>query len=211
MMTNARSVPLRGHGLLFMDTVLRPVVRWGCGGRGDEYLKEGDVAVFPSWNDESLGVDSPCSRIVVTETEPVFRAIGFLVPQTATMETGLVVQVPLFIEVGETLKTTLVRRSTLTRVRGSPVVPARISRASLGLCMSRGPSIPPPNSRRVFRFDPDAYAMELVRGWRVMPTNSTTCCANTRHWRRAYAALDRAVLRLRLLRADTSVTSRPPW
>ena len=53
-----------------------------------------------------LGVDLPASvDLVVAETEPGIqgdRVSGARKP--ATMETGLVVQVPLFIEVGETLK-----------------------------------------------------------------------------------------------------------
>ena len=53
-----------------------------------------------------LGVDLPASvDLVVSETEPGIqgdRVSGARKP--ATMETGLVVQVPLFIEVGETLK-----------------------------------------------------------------------------------------------------------
>src|SRR6478736_4035146 len=55
---------------------------------------------------EALGVDLPASvDLVVSETEPGIqgdRVSGARKP--ATMETGLVVQVPLFIEVGETLK-----------------------------------------------------------------------------------------------------------
>ena len=70
------------------------------------YLKEGDVAVLPSWNDEVLGCDLPAAvELLVTETEPGIqgdRVSGARKP--ATMETGLVVQVPLFIETGEKLK-----------------------------------------------------------------------------------------------------------
>jgi elongation factor P len=58
------------------------------------------------WEGEVLGVDLPAAvELLVTETEPGIqgdRVSGARKP--ATMETGLVVQVPLFIEVGETLK-----------------------------------------------------------------------------------------------------------
>jgi elongation factor P len=58
------------------------------------------------WEGEVLGVDLPASvDLLVAETEPGIqgdRVSGARKP--ATMETGLVVQVPLFIEVGETLK-----------------------------------------------------------------------------------------------------------
>jgi elongation factor P len=75
-------------------------------GEAVKYLKEGDSAVLPMWEGEVLGVDLPASvDLVVAETEPGIqgdRVSGARKP--ATMETGLVVQVPLFIEVGETLK-----------------------------------------------------------------------------------------------------------
>ncbi len=75
-------------------------------GSATKYLKEGDSAVLPMWQGEVLGVDLPAAvELRVTETEPGIqgdRVSGARKP--ATMETGLVVQVPLFIEVGETLK-----------------------------------------------------------------------------------------------------------
>ena len=75
-------------------------------GEAVKYLKEGDSAVLPMWEGEVLGVDLPAAvELVVAETEPGIqgdRVSGARKP--ATMETGLVVQVPLFIEVGETLK-----------------------------------------------------------------------------------------------------------
>jgi elongation factor P len=75
-------------------------------GESVKYLKEGDTAVLPMWEGEVLGVDLPAAvELLVTETEPGIqgdRVSGARKP--ATMETGLVVQVPLFIEVGETLK-----------------------------------------------------------------------------------------------------------
>ena len=75
-------------------------------GNAVKYLKEGDVAVVPMWQGEVLGVDLPAAvELVVTETEPGLqgdRVSG--ARKAATMETGLVVQVPLFIEVGESLK-----------------------------------------------------------------------------------------------------------
>ena len=71
-----------------------------------KYLKEGDVAVVPMWQGEVLGVDLPAAvELLVTETEPGIqgdRVSG--ARKAATMETGLIVSVPLFIEVGETLK-----------------------------------------------------------------------------------------------------------
>ena len=55
---------------------------------------------------EPIGVDLPTAvELEVTETEPGFKgdtATGGTKP--ATLETGLVVQVPLFIEQGDILK-----------------------------------------------------------------------------------------------------------
>jgi elongation factor P len=70
------------------------------------YLKEGDTAVLPMYNDDIIGVDLPASvELEVKDTEPGIqgdRVSGARKP--ATLETGLVVQVPLFVNVGERLK-----------------------------------------------------------------------------------------------------------
>ena len=75
-------------------------------GEAVKYLKEGDVAVLPMHDGEVLGVDLPAAvELTVTDTEPGIqgdRVSGARKP--ATLETGLVVQVPLFVEVGDTLK-----------------------------------------------------------------------------------------------------------
>ena len=97
-----------GDAYVFMDNESYDQIQVPIQVLGDaiHYLKEGDVAVLPSWNDEVLGVDLPASaELVVTETEPGIqgdRVSGARKP--ATMETGLIVQVPLFIEIGEKLK-----------------------------------------------------------------------------------------------------------
>ncbi len=97
-----------GDELVFMDNETYDQIQVPTQVVGDamNYLKEGDVAVLPSWNDEVLGVDLPASaELIVTETEPGLqgdRVSG--ARKAATMETGLIVQVPLFIETGEKLK-----------------------------------------------------------------------------------------------------------
>lgn len=97
-----------GDALVFMDNETYDQIQVPTQVVGDamHYLKEGDVAVLPSWNDEVLGVDLPASaELIVTETEPGLqgdRVSG--ARKAATMETGLIVQVPLFIETGEKLK-----------------------------------------------------------------------------------------------------------
>jgi elongation factor P len=70
------------------------------------YLKEGDSVVLPMYNEEIVGVDLPAAVVLeVAETEPGIqgdRVSGARKP--ATLETGLVVQVPLFVETGEKIK-----------------------------------------------------------------------------------------------------------
>ena len=75
-------------------------------GNAVNYLKEGDTAVLPTYEDEVIGVDLPASvELVVTETEPGMqgdRVSG--ARKLATLETGLVLQVPLFVNVGDRVK-----------------------------------------------------------------------------------------------------------
>jgi elongation factor P len=75
-------------------------------GGATSYLKEGDAAVLPMYQGEIVGVDLPAAvELVVTETEPGIqgdRVSGARKP--ATLETGLVVQVPLFVEPGGKVK-----------------------------------------------------------------------------------------------------------
>ena len=81
------------------------------------YLKEGDTVVLPTYQDQVVGVDLPAAvELVVTETEPGIqgdRVSGARKP--ATLETGLVVQVPLFVEVGDRLKVDTRSGEYLTR------------------------------------------------------------------------------------------------
>ena len=70
------------------------------------FLKEGDTAVLPMYKDEIVGVELPAAvELVVTETEPGMqgdRVSG--ARKAATLETGLIVQVPLFVNVGDRVK-----------------------------------------------------------------------------------------------------------
>ena len=75
-------------------------------GTAPDYLVEGNAAVLQMYGAEIVGTDLPASVILtVTQTEPGIqgdRVSG--ARKAATMETGVVVQVPLFIETGERLK-----------------------------------------------------------------------------------------------------------
>ncbi len=75
-------------------------------GETTHYLVEGANAVLLMYGDEIVGVDIPASvELAITLTEPGLqgdRVSG--AKKAATLETGLVVQVPLFIEQGERVK-----------------------------------------------------------------------------------------------------------
>lgn len=75
-------------------------------GEAVNYLKDGMVLQVQFYEDEPVAVDLPITvELQITQTDPGFRgdtATGGTKP--ATLETGLVVQVPLFVNQGETIK-----------------------------------------------------------------------------------------------------------
>ena len=75
-------------------------------GSAVDYLKEGDTAVLHMYNGDVVAAELPAAvELTVTVTEPGVqgdRVSGARKP--ATVETGLVVQVPLFVEPGEKIK-----------------------------------------------------------------------------------------------------------
>ncbi|CAN5642505.1 elongation factor P [soil metagenome] len=75
-------------------------------GSAVDYLRETDNAVLAMYGDEIVGVDLPANvELVVTETEPGVqgdRVSGARKP--ATLETGKVLQVPLFVNIGDKLR-----------------------------------------------------------------------------------------------------------
>ena len=82
-----------------------------------DYLKEGGEAVVQLYDGEVVGIDLPASvELVVTDTEPGVqgdRVSG--ARKSATLETGLVVQVPLFVNPGESIKVDTRTGEYLTR------------------------------------------------------------------------------------------------
>lgn len=82
------------------------------------YLKEGITLELLSYNDQPIGVELPITvDLKVVETEPGFRgdtATGGTKP--AKVETGLTVQVPLFVNQGETIRVDTRTGSYLERV-----------------------------------------------------------------------------------------------
>jgi len=97
-----------GENYVFMDnaTYDQMPVAPGTLGEATNYLVDNSVAVLQMYGDEIVGVDLPASvELTITLTEPGVqgdRVSGAKKP--ATLETGLVVQVPLFIEPGERVK-----------------------------------------------------------------------------------------------------------
>ena len=75
-------------------------------GAAAQYLVEQATALILLFGEEVIGVELPAAvELVITETEPGVqgdRVSG--ARKSATLETGLVVQVPLFIESGERVK-----------------------------------------------------------------------------------------------------------
>jgi elongation factor P len=75
-------------------------------GDASKYLKENDRCELVLYGDEVIGIELPATvELTVTQTEPGFKgdtATGGTKP--ATLETGLVVQVPLFVEEGTKIR-----------------------------------------------------------------------------------------------------------
>jgi elongation factor P len=71
-----------------------------------KYLKENDIADLLTYNSEPIDIELPVSvTLEVSETDPGLKgdtASGGSKP--ATMETGVVVNVPLFINIGDRLR-----------------------------------------------------------------------------------------------------------
>jgi len=108
-----------GGEYVFMDTSSydQLQVETGLLGDANNYLKEGDDAVIQFFGDEIVGVELPAAvELTVTETEPGLqgdRVSGARKP--ATLETGLVIQVPLFVNPGEKIKVDTRTGEYLTR------------------------------------------------------------------------------------------------
>lgn len=75
-------------------------------GEAAKWLKEQDTCTVVLWNGNPISVEAPAHVVLqITETDPGLRgdtASGGTKP--ATLETGAVVQVPLFLEEGEYIK-----------------------------------------------------------------------------------------------------------
>ncbi|MEY2570127.1 MAG: elongation factor [Acidimicrobiaceae bacterium] len=95
-------------GFVFMDneTYEQLHVPPASLGSAAEYIVDGSTVVLQMYDTEIVGTDLPAAvELTVTETEPGIqgdRVSGARKP--ATLETGLVLNVPLFVNIGDKLK-----------------------------------------------------------------------------------------------------------
>ncbi len=97
-----------GEDFVFMDMTTYEQMHVGAdqtGGKGG-YLKDGQEAKVLLYNGNPLDIDIPASVVLqVTETEPGAKGDTVSnVTKPAIMETGITVNVPLFINTGESIK-----------------------------------------------------------------------------------------------------------
>ena len=108
-----------GSDYVFMDTTTYEQLQVAPDALGEapNYLKEGDAANVQMYNGEIVGVELPAAvELTVTETEPGMqgdRVSGARKP--ATLQTGQVVQVPLFVNIGDVIKVDTRSGEYLTR------------------------------------------------------------------------------------------------
>jgi len=111
-----------GDTYVFMDTAdyeQLPAPRASLGSAAN-FLKEGDSALLQFFEGEIIGVDLPAAvELTVSRTEPGVqgdRVSGARKP--AVLETGLTVQVPLFVNSGDKVKVDTRTGEYLTRAGG---------------------------------------------------------------------------------------------
>jgi elongation factor P len=108
-----------GAEYVFMDSTSYEQIQVARATLGDaaNYLKEGNAVYLQMYGNDIIGVDLPAAvELTVTETEPGLqgdRVSGARKP--ATLETGLVVQVPLFVNPGEPIRVDTRTGEYLTR------------------------------------------------------------------------------------------------
>jgi elongation factor P len=109
-----------GSDFVFMDTESYDQTTIAPAALGDaaDYLIEQAMAIIAYYNGEIVTVEIPASvELVIAETEPGVqgdRVSGAKKP--ATLETGKVIQVPLFVNVGDKVKVDTRSGDYITRV-----------------------------------------------------------------------------------------------
>ncbi len=113
---------LDGDQYVFMDNETYEQMSTLPSGLGDavNYVKEGDTVVLQMYGTEIVGVELPAAvELTVSATEPGIqgdRVSGARKP--ATLETGLTLQVPLFVNTGDRVKVDTRSGEYLTRAGG---------------------------------------------------------------------------------------------
>ncbi len=108
-----------GSQVVFMDTNTydQIQVEETVLGNAVNFLKEGDIATLSTYEGSVVTTELPAAvELTVVETEPGIqgdRVSGARKP--ATLETGIVVQVPLFVNIGEKIKVDTRSGEYLTR------------------------------------------------------------------------------------------------
>lgn len=107
-----------GFHFMNMETFAQLTVSAEDVGEAADYLVEGMTAMLPLFEGQPLGVELAASvELEVTEAEPGVkgdRVSGATKP--VTVQTGLVVQAPLFVEAGDTIKVDTRSGTYITRV-----------------------------------------------------------------------------------------------
>ena len=109
-----------GDSYTFMDNESYEQIGVDPAGLGDatKYIKEGDTVILPMYQGQVVGVELPAAvELEVSQTDPGVqgdRVSGAKKP--AALETGAVVQVPLFVETGDRIKVDTRTGEYLTRV-----------------------------------------------------------------------------------------------
>jgi elongation factor P len=109
-----------GNDFVFMDTTSYDQMHVAPSSLGDAagYLLEGNTAVLQLYKDEIVGVDLPAAvEMEVTYTEPGLQGDRSSAGRKpATVQTGLTVQVPLFVNTGDRIKVDTRSGEYITRV-----------------------------------------------------------------------------------------------
>ncbi|MDP2622865.1 MAG: elongation factor P [Actinomycetota bacterium] len=107
-------------GLHFMDGETYSQIALSADevGEAASYLSEGDTVGLSMYEGKAIGIDLPASvEMEVAQTEPGVKGDRSSAgTKPATTETGLVVQVPLFVENGDRIKVDTRTGSYMTRV-----------------------------------------------------------------------------------------------
>ena len=107
-----------GYHFMDQETYAQLALRDEEVGEAASYLREGATAQLAMYEGRPIGLDLPASvELEVTHAEPAVkgdRVSGATKP--VTLETGLVVQVPLFVEQGDRIKVDTRSGDYMTRV-----------------------------------------------------------------------------------------------